>query len=152
MEQDAWLADSGASTHMTSCRRYFATYEAFPIPKTVQVGNKNVIFAYGKDAIKVEMKIRSNWYRNCLVNVWYVPDIGRNLFSISQNIDKGFSFKADKRGCVFIKNGTVRLVRRRTINQLYALQMRVLVPEEAVEVHVASTETTLQLWHERLYH
>lgn len=30
--------------------------------------------------------------------------------------------------------------------------MRVVVPEKAVEVHVASMESTLQLWHERLGH
>lgn len=30
--------------------------------------------------------------------------------------------------------------------------MRVLVPEEAVEVHIASIKSTLQLWHERLGH
>ncbi|KMQ87021.1 integrase core domain protein [Lasius niger] len=152
MEQDVWLADSRASTHMTSCERYFATYEAFPTSKAVQVGNKDVILAYGKGTINVEMKIKDNWYRNHLLNVWYVSKIGRNLFSISQNIDIGFSFKADRRGCIFIKDGKIRLVGRRTSNHLYALQMRVLVPEKAVEVHVASTESTLQLWHERLGH
>jgi len=30
--------------------------------------------------------------------------------------------------------------------------MRVLVPEKTVEVHIASTESMLQLWHERLGH
>ncbi|KMQ86059.1 retrovirus-related pol polyprotein from transposon tnt 1-94 [Lasius niger] len=152
VEQDAWLADSGASTHMTSCEKHFVMYEAFPTPKAVQVGNKDVILAYGKGAINVEMKIKGIWYRNHLLDVWYVPKIGRNLFSISQNINRGFSFKADRRGCIFIKDGKVRLVGRKTSNNLYALQMRVIVPEEAVEVHVASTESTLQLWHERLGH
>lgn len=89
------------------------------------------------------MKIKGNWYRNHLLDVWYVPKIGRNLFSIIQNINRGFSFKADRRGCIFIKNGKVRLVGRETSNNLYALQMRVVIPEEAVEV--ALIESTLQL-------
>lgn len=87
MDRDAWLADSGASTHMTNCEKHFVTYEAFPTPKTVQVGNKEIILAYGKGTINVEMNIKGKWYRNHLQDVWYVPQIGRNLFSISQNID-----------------------------------------------------------------
>ncbi|XP_011165913.1 uncharacterized protein LOC105200183 [Solenopsis invicta] len=55
VDRDAWLADSGVSTHMTNCEKHFVTYEAFSTPKTVQVGNKEIILAYGKGMINVEM-------------------------------------------------------------------------------------------------
>lgn len=152
MKRDIWLPDSGVSTHMTNCEKYFSTYEAFVTPKTVQVGNKEVILTYGKDTINVEMNVKGKWYRNHLLDVWYIPEIGQNLFSINQNIDSGFNFKADRRGCIFMKNGQIRLVGKRISNRLYALQIRVLVPQEAAEVHLATIETTLQLWHERLGH
>lgn len=73
MGRDAWLADSGASTHMTNCKKHFVTYEVFPTPKTVQIGNKEIILAYGKGTINVEMNIKGKWYRNHLQDVWYVP-------------------------------------------------------------------------------
>ncbi|GFY46301.1 retrovirus-related Pol polyprotein from transposon TNT 1-94 [Trichonephila inaurata madagascariensis] len=40
----------------------------------------------------------------------------------------------------------------KTVNGLYALEMRVLYREISAEVCVASADQSLQLWHERLCH
>lgn len=84
VKQDAWLADSGASNHMTNCEKYFVMYEAFPTPKAVQVGNKDVILAYGKGAINVEMKIKDNWYRNHLLSGHLVCTKKESFFNYSE--------------------------------------------------------------------
>jgi len=38
------------------------------------------------------------------------------------------------------------------INDLYALALRVCIPQHAAEVHLATQVGTLQVWHERLGH
>ncbi len=98
-DKELWLADSGASTHMTNRKDYFFSYEPFFAPKEVRVGNSEAILAYGQGIVNVEMMINGRWENNHLKDVWYVPEIDRNLFSVSKTIDKGFSFKAGKNGC-----------------------------------------------------
>lgn len=151
-DTEQWLADSGASAHMTHNKDYFLTYEIFEIPREVQIGNGEMIHAYGQGTINVEMKVNGTWQKNHLQNVWYVPKIGRNLFSIGKTMDKGFEFKANRDSCIFVKNGTVRLVGKRTPRGLYILKLRACKPECSAEVFVASATETLQLWHERLCH
>ncbi|GFR30612.1 complement C3 [Trichonephila clavata] len=80
--------------------------------------------------------------------MWYVPDISRNLFSISQTIKRGFKFQESKDECSLLRDDRVRLKRVRAVHGLYALEMRVLYPK----VCVASADQSLQLWHERLCH
>lgn len=93
---------------MTSNKRYFAVYKPLKTPEVVRVGNKQTIRTYGKSTINVEMKIRGKWQQNHLTDIWFVPKISRNLFSISQNIEKGFKFKADERSCQFEKKWRVK--------------------------------------------
>lgn len=93
------------------------------------MGNNDVITAYDKGTIRVQMKINGTWQKNHLENVWYVPKISRNLFSIGQAMEKGFGFWADRGGCVFKKNGIVRLTGKRNVKGLFILDMCLQVNE-----------------------
>ncbi|GFT94233.1 retrovirus-related Pol polyprotein from transposon TNT 1-94 [Nephila pilipes] len=107
--------------------------------------------AYGHGTVNIEIKISSKWERHHLTEVWYVPDISRNLFSISQTLKKkGFKFQASKEECSLLRDDRVCTKGIRTVHGLYALEMRVLYPEVSAEVCVASADQSLQLWHERL--
>lgn len=88
IDTEQWLADSGASAHMTHNKDRFVTYETFHIPREVQIRNGEVIHAHGQGNINVEMKVNDAWQKNHLPNVWYVPKIGRNLFSMAKTMDK----------------------------------------------------------------
>ncbi|KAK9688319.1 hypothetical protein QE152_g35632 [Popillia japonica] len=177
-QDDQWLADSGASAHMTNNKSFFLSYEPFNYPREVQVGNNEIIHAYGDGTINVKMRIHGLWQQNHLKNVWYVPKIGRNLFSIGQTMKKGFLFSANQNGCIFKKDGTVKTVKvrgKRTTKGLFVLDMQVCLPEIDAEVQIASkglfvldmqvclpeidaevqialSKENLQLWHERLCH
>ncbi|KAK9704008.1 hypothetical protein QE152_g28553 [Popillia japonica] len=48
-QDDQWLADSGASAHMTNNKSFFLSYEPFNYPREVQVGNNEIIHAYGEE-------------------------------------------------------------------------------------------------------
>ncbi|GFV68888.1 retrovirus-related Pol polyprotein from transposon TNT 1-94 [Trichonephila clavipes] len=107
--------------------------------------------AYGHGTVNIEIRINNKWERH-LTEVWYVPDISRNLFSISQTLKKCFKFQASKDECSLLRDHRVRMKGVRTVQGLYALEMRVLHPEISAEVCVASADQSLQLWHERLCH
>ncbi|GFQ86464.1 retrovirus-related Pol polyprotein from transposon TNT 1-94 [Trichonephila clavata] len=98
--------------------------------------------AYGHGTVNIEIKVE----KHHLTEVWYVPDISRNLFSISQTLKRGFKFQASKDECSLLRDDRARLKGVRTVHGLYALEMRVLYPK----VFVASADQSLQLWHERL--
>jgi hypothetical protein len=141
-ESEIWLADSGASVHMTRQKNYFIAYKSFSSRKQIQVGNCEKITAYGQGTINVEMNVGGKWHRNHLTNVWYIPEIGRNLFSMGQTTDKSFNLELDRKGCYFKKEGRVRLIGR----------MVCCEPETPAEVFIASVTDTVELWHERLCH
>ncbi|KRX33912.1 Retrovirus-related Pol polyprotein from transposon TNT 1-94, partial [Trichinella sp. T9] len=85
-------------------------------------------------------------------DVWYVPKLGLNLFSIGKVTVKGFNFTANAAGCTFRKNGCVKLSGVCNLNGVYELHMGVCIPEKPAYVHVSTANASLQLWHERLCH
>lgn len=81
--EDQWLADSGASNHMTFRRDWFKTFEEIN-NKSVQVtvGNNDVVYARGRGNIKIISTVNGNTREGILYDVLWVPDLGRNLLSI----------------------------------------------------------------------
>ncbi|XP_003376315.1 retrovirus-related Pol polyprotein from transposon TNT 1-94 [Trichinella spiralis] len=145
-----WLADSGASQHMTRNKEYLSDFVTFPKPVNVKVGNGDAIPAYGRGTVNFKVFIKGKWILNRMEDVWYVPKLGLNLFSIGKATEKGFNFTANAAGCTFRKNGCVKLSGVRNLNGVYELHMRVYIPEKPAYVHVSTANASLQLWHERL--
>ncbi|KRZ24439.1 Retrovirus-related Pol polyprotein from transposon TNT 1-94 [Trichinella pseudospiralis] len=143
-----WLADSGASQHMTRNKGYLSDFVTFPKPVNVKVGNGDVIPAYGRGTVNFKVFIKGKWILNRMEDVWYLPKLGLNLFAT----DKGFNFTANAAGCTIRKNGCVKLPGVRNLNGVYELHMRVCIPEKPAYVHVSTANASLQLWHERLCH
>ncbi|GFX37422.1 CCHC-type domain-containing protein [Trichonephila clavipes] len=93
-QKEVWIADRGASAHMTKHKNYFVDFTQFNSPQPVYVGNSDAIMTYGHGTLNIEIRINSKWERHQLTEVWYVPDISRNLISISQ---EGFQVPSIKR-------------------------------------------------------
>ena len=147
---DTWIADTGASHHMTKNANYFVKYSKFDHPKQVKVGNAEVIEAYGSGTINVTMTVNGMMSRNHLANVWFVPKLGRNLLSIGQTVEHGYEFIVKGGTCAFTKNGQAVLCGRKR-NGLYELDMNTVVPFVPASVYIASSQN-LQLWHEKMCH
>ncbi|GFV74330.1 retrovirus-related Pol polyprotein from transposon TNT 1-94 [Trichonephila clavipes] len=94
---------------MTKHKNYFVDFPQFNSPKPVYVGNSDAIMAYGHGTVNIEIRINNKWERHHLTAVWYVPDISRNLFSISQTLKKGFKFQASKDECSLLRDHKVRM-------------------------------------------
>ena len=83
-------------------------------------------------------------------DMWYVPGIARNLFSVSVATEKGCQFLAKKDGCKVMHNGQVTVVGKKLSNKLFKLDMRMVESEKQAEVYLTGSVESLQLWHEQL--
>ena len=54
-DDSIWIAETGASHHMTKARDYFATYTAFERPKPITLENKSFMMAYYQGDINFEI-------------------------------------------------------------------------------------------------
>jgi len=146
-DTDVWIADTGASHHMTKSKDFFVSYTAFQEPRPITLGNNKPMLAYGKGDIHVE----TGWKKCYLKDVWYTPDVVKNLFSVPTAADKGMEYWMDHSSCRISKNGETIVVGKRH-RGLYRLQIQMILPTLPAEVYVASTVDSLQVWHERLGH
>ena len=145
-----WIADSGASVHMTSQKSSFCMFKPFMVPIPIQVGNGEIIEAVGEGTINIEIYRGYDWVRGALENVWYVPKLKRNLMSIGQTVSKGYTFRANGNSCCFLDKGNVVMTGLKSNNGLFEMKMRVVT----VGVESYSTEKILSIqeWHEKLAH
>ena len=147
-----WFADTGATNHMCNSQNLFVNYKNFDQPITVTVGNKEAIQAVGRGDIKVKAFVGKKIFHKVLESVWFVPGLAYNLLSVGQTTDKGIEFKANSKGCVFLKENRPMLFGKRLgEGSLYELKMEV----ECGQAHlssISSSKLSLQEWHERLVH
>jgi transposase InsO family protein len=148
---EVWIADTGATHHMTKNRSFFSSYAAFDKPKPVVTGNQDVMFAYGSGEIQVTSDVDGVKSKHRLTDVWYTPDVIENLFSVPAAAAKGCEYWLTEERCELLLNGRVILTGHRD-QGLYCLNIQVLAPDvQAVACITHSTET-LQIWHEKLAH
>ena len=150
-DYDIWVADSGATHHMTRSHEYFSSYNVFSEPKPVITGNQKIMLAYGSGDIIIEAQIAGVWSRHYLKDVWYTPEVVKNLFSIPSAADKGFNYWLDNKCCKITHEGETFIVGERHLG-LYKLLIRTVKPEVPAQVCAVSKIETLQVWHERLGH
>ena len=152
---DAWYVDNGATSHLTFRSDIFASFEKFAYPHTLKVANGNIAEAVGKRTVFLEATVSGKQYTVKLENVWYVPKLRRNLFSVlaAQDRHENSCFISTPQICnLFVNDERVIVGTRDRDGGLFKLVARTIVPPESVEVNVVSSGTLLQLYHERMGH
>jgi len=152
---DEWFVDNGATCHLTFRSDIFTSFEKFSNPHTLQVANGNVAEATGRGDVLLEATVSGKQHRVQLENVWYVPKLQRNLFSVlaAQDKHKNSHFISTSQICNLIMNDEKVLVGTREQNGvLFKLIAKTIVPDECVEVNSVSNGSLLQLYHERMGH
>ncbi|GFW40268.1 retrovirus-related Pol polyprotein from transposon TNT 1-94 [Trichonephila clavipes] len=76
-----WI-DNGTTTHVTNCYTYFVDFIKFDSPCGIKAAGNETLAALGKGTIKVKSTINGKCQEVVLKDVWYVPKINRNLFSV----------------------------------------------------------------------
>ena len=82
---ESWLIDSGCTNHMTYDRELFKDLDETTISK-VRIGNGALIEVKGKGTVAIE----SLSGLKLISDVLYVPEINRNLLSVTQLLEKGY--------------------------------------------------------------
>uniref|UniRef100_H3H6I2 Retrovirus-related Pol polyprotein from transposon TNT 1-94-like beta-barrel domain-containing protein n=1 Tax=Phytophthora ramorum TaxID=164328 RepID=H3H6I2_PHYRM len=78
-----WLVDSGATQHMTSSNKYMRNYKTMA-PVDVHLADDGVVQAVGTGDIVMSMKTPRGMKKGVLTNVWHIPKLSRNLFSVGR--------------------------------------------------------------------
>lgn len=111
-DNDGWYVDNGATSHVTNNSNFFETFEPFPTAHTIITANGDTVEAISKGAIDVEVAVAGKWYKLTLGDVWYVPRIQKNLFSLLAAQDKNpkSRFISTAETCELKINRDVKLV------------------------------------------
>ncbi|KAF2886204.1 hypothetical protein ILUMI_19969 [Ignelater luminosus] len=122
-DDETWIADSGASEHISNQKKWFENYYEFDKPTEIKIGNGSVINAHGKGKISLIAFDGQDYIPTKLNDVVYVQDIKFNLFSIGAALDKGYTMMTDNKTCKIIKGNDVYAIGLR-IDKLYHMQFR----------------------------
>ena len=142
VKDDLWILDSGASRHMTSNRDWYSSWTPLQEPINVVVGNNARCPAKGTGTVSIKATTGGPKY---LSQVLYVPNLKKNLVSISALTDKGLDVRFKKSGAEIIDSAgkVVGIGVRR--NNLYELSALTISTDQ-------STNTNTKQWHERFGH
>ena len=143
-----WYIDSGASQHMTNSKDSMVHYQEFSSPEIVRMGNNYEIKAYGKGNIWIEVNANGVYNPAELVDVLYVPALGKNLFSVSAVTKGGNTVLFDKEKCSILNSSGVEIGSGKLQGKLFSLDANVKHTHEA---KIADQQTE-DIWHKRYGH
>lgn len=78
-----WLLDSGCSDHVINNDKYFCEYTELKTPVEIKVGDGFSLTASKIGNISLYFYVKGNWIKTVIRNVYYVPNMHRNLLSVS---------------------------------------------------------------------
>ncbi|KAG8491014.1 hypothetical protein CXB51_014181 [Gossypium anomalum] len=145
---EEWILDSGCTFHMSPNRDWFTTYKTM-FEGVVLMGNNASCKIAGVGTIKVKM---FDGVVRTLSDVRHVPELKRNLISLSTLDSKGYRYTVES-GVLKISKGSLVVMKgQRKIAKLYVLQGSTVTGDAAVAFSSLSDNDITKLWHMRLGH
>lgn len=145
----AWILDSGATSHMTSNRNFFTSFNSDE--------KGHVLLADEGEAVKVDGK-GSGIIKYCanngevidvrVDNVLYIPRLSSNLLSVKKLTNNGFKVIFEKDVCSIIKEGALK-VYAKCLNNLYQLPT---IDKVYTVTGLKHSENCQHTWHKRFGH
>lgn len=103
-ENNYWYTYSSATEHMTFRKDCCSTFQPFSHEHLIRLGDNTSIVAEGKGNIITKAKMGDRWTEHTLIDVFYVPVLGRNLFSVGAATGKGKGATFDGNKVILMKN------------------------------------------------
>ncbi|KAG8480291.1 hypothetical protein CXB51_024793 [Gossypium anomalum] len=143
-----WILDSGCSFHMCPNREWFSTYSSVE-GGVVRMGNDSSSKVIGIGTVKIKMH---DGMIKTLSDVRYVPDLRKNLISLSILDLKGCKINIESSG-IKVSRGALVLLKGKRISSLYILEGSTVTgeirrPSSVTELKSTSLEPR-QLGHRR---
>ncbi|KAG8499473.1 hypothetical protein CXB51_005963 [Gossypium anomalum] len=145
---EEWILDSGCTFHMSPNRDWFTTYKTVS-EGVVLMGNNASYKIAGVGTIKVKM---FDGVVRTLSDVRHVPELKRNLISLSTLDSKGYRYTAESEVLKISKGSLVVMKGQRKIAKLYVLQGSTVTGDAVVASSSLSDDDITKLWHMRLGH
>lgn len=134
-----WVADSGATQHMTKNREWYHTFHKFNKPIQIQCGNGGYLQALGSGKIRT--------LQGDICDVFFVPGIAANLFSINAAMHQGLSTLLTK-DSIKIFRDLLKVHEGEVLDGIYTLRFDIIANDTAK----AFITRTLSDWHDRFGH
>lgn len=117
---DSWFMDSGCTHHMCKDKNYFENYKALEYTRMVHLGDGAKVQVIGEGNIKLNAFNGKCWSVVNLENVFFVPELKVNLFSVVSALDKGLQMLSNNTECKFIKNNKIIVISKR-VDRLFKM-------------------------------
>lgn len=137
---DEWIADSGCTNHMTPFKQILENYVEFSSPSTVGLCDN------GSTKLSIRGKGTINTRQGILKDVYYVPDLGQNLFSVSAAARNGLSYSGSGDKMDFSHDGQL-VFSARLKDNLYIINF-----SYEKQTLASANSATIEEWHSRFGH
>lgn len=151
-EKDTWLADSGASFHMSYDKSIFVNLTGSE-HKSVVFGDNQNLEVIGEGEVHIKVLQDNEWKPWRLTKVLCVSKLRNNLFSYSACTKYGYKILSDYDNIKIMKDNKIMASGGR-FKHLYRMLFKTC---NIIQANVAENSETpglqkLRLWHERLSH
>ena len=136
-----WWLDSGATIHVCNNRSLFSAYQEEEDGKSVLMGNHNAVKVHGKGSVELHF---TSGKKITLINVFYVPEIRKNLVSVNLLCKSGLKIVLESDKCIVTKNGAF-------VGKGYACDGMFKLSINKVNVSAYIVDS-FDIWHARLAH
>ena len=135
-----------------SCRKnWMENYRDFPVAQKVRLCDNRTVDAHGKGSVWLKVEAGGEYKPAELSEVLYVPDLAKNLFSVSAVSKRGLTlvFKEDK--CHVMNDHDGMMGSGKKDGKLFILDSTPM-SKSFHEANSAADEKSLELWHQRFGH
>ena len=152
--RSTWLGDTGATSHMVN--KHDGMFDVVKVNVPIRIGNGKVLIAVAKGKLRAKVVQKDGTERIVVFeNVYYVPELWTNLFSIGSAIKKGF--KIGNKGLhITLTKGKSTLEFDRVMHTQHGFVIGVeiipIVDENANAALVKGSRINIQKLHEMLGH
>ena len=145
--KDDWILDSGCTHHVTPNREFFSTYE--PIDGgDVLMGKDAPCKIIGIGSFKIKMY---DGVVRTLTEVRHVPELKKNLISLSTLDAKGYRYSGEG-GVLKVSKGTLVVLKGQLSHGIYTLMGTTCISEVFAATTPMVEEDITKLWRMRLGH
>uniref|UniRef100_A0AAV1TFW5 Retrovirus-related Pol polyprotein from transposon TNT 1-94-like beta-barrel domain-containing protein n=1 Tax=Peronospora matthiolae TaxID=2874970 RepID=A0AAV1TFW5_9STRA len=138
---------------MTCSKKFMRNYKVFDAVY-VHLADDGIVQAIGSGDIVMSMKTPQGMKKGVLTNVWHIPKLSRNPFSVGRFTKDVDPVTFTKDGCYGEAKGVKWKIGAREGKGLFKLQMASAAPEQANAAKSSGCQggTKSYLWHLRLGH
>ena len=149
-EDDIWYLDSGASSHMCKDNKYMQNYRKFNESLKIHIAEASrAVDAVGIGDFNGKIMSRKGELDVQMKDVYHVPNLSKNLMSVSKLTQKGNSVNFCLNEFQIINSNGVLIAAGRSTDQIYKLKIKL---EKLTSNSATNKKHSKMIWHRRLGH